>query len=138
VLSKVSSLGLYGWPASSSSSPAAGALPDLSSCTALTELVFGSHVGNPGLGHPEQEQFLSMLRPLGGTLQRLVVHDAPRLNAQVALALQSAMPQLQYVGLVCCGQQLPLLPAGDQPQQYKQVLDSVQQLLRPGLVLKVW
>jgi hypothetical protein len=138
VLRKVSSLGLYGWPASSSSSPAVGALPDLSSCTALTQLVFGSHVGDPGQGHPEQEQFLSMLRPLGGTLQRLVVHDAPRLNAQVALALQSALPQLQYVGLVRCGQQLLLLPAGDQSQQHRQVVDSVQQLLRPGLVLQVW
>jgi hypothetical protein len=110
-----------------------GTLPDLSPCTGLTQLAFHCH-HNIGQVHPEQEQYLSMVVPLGAKLQHLEVWDAPRLNARVALGLQSMLPQLQSVELRRCGGQLPLLLGGSQ-QQEQQVLESVRQLLRPGLVL---
>jgi hypothetical protein len=74
-----------------------------------------------------------MLRPLGGTLQFFHVLSAPRVNARVVLVLQSLLPQLHVVWLQACGKQLPLMPAGSQAEQEQQALDSVKQLLRPGL-----
>jgi hypothetical protein len=139
VLSGVLDLRLYSWPAgsSSSSSLAVGTLPDLSPCTALTRLVFSCHEGSPDQVHPEQEQFLAMMRPLGGTLQLLGVQRAPRLNARVVLGMQPLLPRLQHISLSQCGAQMPLLPAGSGVVQQQQALDGVKQLLRPGLVLRV-
>jgi hypothetical protein len=135
VLRGVLHLELHSWPAGSSSSPAVGTLPDLSNGTSLKKLVFVCHEGHPDQAQPEQEQFLSMVGALGGKLQGLEVRHAPRLNARVALVLQSLLPQLQRVVLNSCGAQLPLMPAGSTRQQVQQALDGVMQLLRPGLQL---
>jgi hypothetical protein len=135
VLSGVSHLELHGWPAgSSSNSPAVGTLPDLSPCTAVTKLMFRGHHGDSVRSQPEQEQFLSMLGPLV-QLQRLEVWEAARLNARVALVLQSMLPQVQCVKLVRCGWLLP--DAYTDHSQEQRALSSVRQLLRPGLEVDV-
>jgi hypothetical protein len=138
VLSKVSRLELYDWPAGSSRSPVLGTLPDLSACTAVTRLVFKCYEGGPDRdpepAQPEQEQFLSMVSPLV-QLQRLVLEGAPRVNARVALVLQSLLPCLQHIKLQGCGELL--LEESATWLQQQQALDCVTQLLRPGLEVEV-
>jgi hypothetical protein len=138
VLSGVPSLELQQWLPSDTR---AAGFPDLSPCTALTALMFGCKAPGTSDEHvpPEQEQFLSMVAPLV-QLRRLVFTHAPRLNARVAFALQSMLPQLQYVELQCCGKLLPVAAGGDAEQRQAEeqaALEGVQQLLRPGLVLVV-
>jgi hypothetical protein len=139
VLRGVSKLGLHGWPAGSSgniSSHVGATCPDLSSCTALTELAFGCR---KDMQHPvplEQEDLLTMVGPLA-QLQRLELCDVPQVNARVVLILQHMLPQLQFVQLVRCGSQLPLQPADAGPERQQQAVERVKQLLRPGLVLKL-
>jgi hypothetical protein len=151
VLQGVLKLSLHDWPTSSSSGGGAGSsssgrgdhaktvLPDLSPCTALTALEFGSpeeassRGRGRGLVEPEQEEYACMLAPLM-QLQRVQLCDASRVNARVALALQAMLPQLQRVELLRCGE---LLPEGSEWRQEVRALDRLKQLLRPGLVLEV-
>jgi hypothetical protein len=94
------------------------------------------------------EDFLSMLAPMQ-QLQRLEVVSAPGLNARAVVPLQYMVPQLQWVRLRGCGKLVPVVVnrgfGQDQEVNQQQVaaeaaqlLESVRQLLRPGLVLEVY
>jgi hypothetical protein len=132
VLEGVSKLSLNDWP-SSATTQVCGGLPDLSPCTALSELCFDC---GEQVIWAEQEDFLAMLAPLV-QLRRLEVDRALRLNARVALVLQHMLPQLQELTLGSCGHQLPLAAAAEHQQRQEQILGKVKQLLRPGLQLVV-
>jgi hypothetical protein len=105
-LSGVSVLTIAQWP--HGSTRGAEVMPDLSPCTALTNLAFDSRARTDSGEQPpfEQESILSMVAPLQ-QLQRVEVRHAPRVNARIALALQSLLPQLQFVDLWGCGRLLP-------------------------------
>jgi hypothetical protein len=140
VLGGVSRLSLNQWPRRGSSACRHAGLPDLTPCTALTELVLDCR-GAPSDEEttlPEQEDFLAMLAPLV-QLQRLKLYSAQRLNARVALVLQTMLPQLRRLTLWGCGSQAPLeaAPAAAGHQGREQVLGKVKQLLRDGLELVV-
>jgi hypothetical protein len=85
---------------------------------------------------PEQEDFLLMLAPLV-QLRCLEVSRAPRLNARVALVLQTMLPKLRKLILKDCGSQLPLEAASAIQQGREEILGKVKELLRPGLQLVV-
>jgi hypothetical protein len=133
----VSDLVLEDWPSSDTIQPRGG-LPDLSPCTALTQLQFtlDRHADDPRMRLPEQEHFLAMMAPLG-QLRHLEVGHVPRLNARVALVLQHMLPQLSEVIMRVCGSQLPLAPASHSSEREEELLGDVKQLLRPGLQLVV-
>lgn len=84
-----------------------------------------------------------MLRPLQ-QLTSLKVGDAPLINARSAFPLKLMLPRLQRVELDSCGDLMPLAPRDQhatQQQQYqreRQLLETVTQLLQPGLSLVVW
>jgi hypothetical protein len=147
VLSSVPELRITGWPHGSSRE--ALIMPDLSPCTALTQL---GVAGDAWCGDPEppleQESILSMVAPLK-QLQRLEVTNAPRVNARIALVLQSMLPQLQCVVLEECGRLLPVTAAAansddsswsdedEEDEQEVLVRQQVLQLLRAGLEVQV-
>jgi hypothetical protein len=139
VLAGVSRLSLNQWPRRGSSACRHAGLPDLTPCTALTELVLDCR-GLPAVDEttlPEQEDFLAMLAPLV-QLQRLHISHARRLNARAALVLQTMLPQLQQLTLESCGSRAPLEAAAAAGHQGReQVLGKVKQLLRDGLELVV-
>jgi hypothetical protein len=137
VLSGVITLQILQWP--HGSSRAAVVMPDMSPCTALKELSFsGPRPPVPQVRSGplcEQEHILSMVSPLTG-LQRLWICDAPRVNARVALVLQSMLPQLQRVELINCGKLLHV-DRGEEGSQADEgmLLQGVRQLLRADLQL---
>jgi hypothetical protein len=135
VVAGVSSLTFDAWPSSATNQPRGG-LPDLSPCTALEELRLGWHRSAVAdqVCWPEQEDFLLMLAPLV-QLRYVEVLQALRLNARVALVLQTMLPKLQKLKLLHCGGLLPLAAAGAGEQEEEEVLGKVKKLLRPGLLL---
>jgi hypothetical protein len=109
VLSGVSDVDVVHWPLGSTR--AALVMPDLSPCTALTNLAFAPMALQHSRQFPlEQENILLMLAPLV-QLQHLEITSAPRVNARIALALQSMLPQLQCLMLGECGHLVPPGPA---------------------------
>jgi hypothetical protein len=145
VLSRVSGLDIQGWPLGSSSEVLV--MPDLSPCTAVTALVFAGRVGEHRQVLPmEQEAILLMVAPLK-QLQQLEVTNAPRVNARIALGLQSLLPQLQDIDLVECGRLLPAEPSSgydsddsdeEESEQETRARQQVLQLLRSDLKVMVY
>jgi hypothetical protein len=138
ILAGVSQLTLTGWPCGYCSNPEAWCgLPDLSAYTGLVGVCFGCSTADDLLPL-EQEDLLSMLRPLV-QLTSLHLMNAPRVNARIALPLQPMLPGLKSVRLDECGGDVPLAQRGQQQQWQaeQRLLAKVKQLLKPGLVLCV-
>jgi hypothetical protein len=145
VLGSVSNLDIMDWPHGSSSE--AQVMPDLSPCTAVTSLAFGAKLGRDVGEVPlEQEAILCMVAPLK-QLQRLEVLEAPRVNARVALVLQSMLPHLQQITLSDCGRLLPVAESSgddssdseddEESDQEFRARQQVLQLLRADLKVLV-
>jgi hypothetical protein len=143
VLSGVGTLKFYDWPLPSSRRSAA--LPGLSPCTAVTDLLFERGGVPDAAPEPEQEDYLSMLAPLV-RLRSLRIDGALRLNARVVVPLQYMLPQLQSVVLQDCGRLLQVAQGGEQQEEQQQeqrvaeeeATEKVKRLLRPGLQLEAW
>jgi hypothetical protein len=152
VLSGVLELDLYRWPLPDARSDMA--MPDLSACSALTALDFMCEGRGRGDTRPvpEQEDFVSMLAP-AKQLQRLMIEDAPRLNARVAFPLQSILPKLSSVLLSSCGKLLPAKAVADSSssssssddedddstaEEEEAALIKLTLLLRPGMDVSVY
>jgi hypothetical protein len=142
VLGSLQKLHLKQWPRGSSSY-ADNALPDMSACTALTDLYFECSRGELGPQQvaPQLEAFASMLAPLV-QLRSVSVEDAPGVNARVALLLQSMLPELRWVSLNYCGAltpgvqvdpENPFFASPEAEQAEEQLLLQVKKLLRHGV-----